>query len=1368
MPGQRDFPNSVYSRLIAGVVLLNLLVIVTVGFALYLSFDKYQQRAEITTQNLAKVISQNLDSVIEKVDLGVLVAVEEIQRQQALESIDAEALAVFMRRLQLRLPWVIGLRATDEQGWVTYGVDVPKDTRLSMADRLYFSSLRDNPALGLFINKPVMSRINQVWVINFARRLNRADGSFAGVVFANVSLDSLSKAFSNVDVGSRGAINLRDADMGLIVRYPAHAEPGSVIGDQTISAEFRRMLASGQTSGVFYTPTSFDNTPRVVSFRKLDAYPLWVSVGLARDDFLAEWWHEVLEMAGLVILFTLISVSSARFIVRAWLRQLQAGVKLAAEEEKFHTVADYTYDWEYWEGDDQQILYMTPSSQRVTGYTAEEFIADAGLLLSIIHADDRHLLADHRHDVEHLRLAEVDFRIVRRDGEIRWISHCCQAVFGADNSYRGRRISNRDITERHLFATEINRLAQAADQNPTGIQITDLQGILTYTNHAYTRITGYTFGEAYKMKPRALVSSEITADEYQACQANLAAGKLWKCALTNRHKNGELRWEQITASPIYDDAYQVCNYLYLRTDITEAKRTESALYKLNRELRAISNCNQALLRNDDEPSLLKEICRIVCDEAEYRMAWVGYLEKGQCQTIRPVAWAGFEDGYLAATDHSCGDAAGEHSPAAAAICSGEKVYVQDVCTDALMALARDAALQRGYRSVIALPLTDQNADIFGALTIYSAEPNAITGAEIRLLEELAGDLAFGISVLRDKAERLRTEERFRLTLEAAQVGVWDWDVKNDQWYASPTYYTMLGYPARDGMVDRHEWFESVHPEEQAEVSDKMSDVLCRDFTEYQYQARMRHADGSYRWQYVRGFGIKRDADGKVIRMLGIRMDIHDRKQNEEELRRYKEHLEDEIQQRTTDLIVARDAAEAANRAKSVFLANMSHELRTPLNAILGFSKLMRKNPQLSDEQRQNLDIINRSGEHLLALINDVLEMAKIEVGRLHLENAPFDLGNMVRDIADMMSVRAAEKGLRLLIDQASQFPRFIVGDEARLRQVLINLVGNAIKFTQQGGVTLRLGTRKNRISHLQIEVEDSGVGIPAADQQRIFEPFVQLGEQRDSQGTGLGLTITRQFVELMGGVLTLESHPDQGALFRIDLPLAEVNQADITGPSFDKAEAGTVIGLVEGQSDFRILIVEDQPENQLLLSKLMESVGFSCKVAGNGAQGIALFQSWQPHYIWMDRQMPVMDGLEATKRIRELPGGREVVIVAVTASAFLEQRSELLEAGMNDFVRKPYRFNEIYDCLAKHLGVRYVYEGIPEQNRQFAILTPDMLADLPASAREELKNALESLEPERIEKAIVLATAQDPELRKTLAYLADNFDYPAILRALPS
>ncbi|CAG0975815.1 hypothetical protein ANRL2_02001, partial [Anaerolineae bacterium] len=234
----------------------------------------------------------------------------------------------------------------------------------------------------------------------------------------------------------------------------------------------------------------------------------------------------------------------------------------------------------------------------------------------------------------------------------------------------------------------------------------------------------------------------------------------------------------------------------------------------------------------------------------------------------------------------------------------------------------------------------------------------------------------------------------------------------------------------------------------------------------------------------------RDEAGHIYRIVGITRDITDARQAEEEIRKLNQDLERRVEERTSALVIARNAAEAANQAKSVFLANMSHELRTPLNAILGFAELMHRDERLQEEQRQNLDIIRRSGDHLLTLINDVLEMAKIEAGRVQLDEAPFDLGRLVRDITDMMLIRAREKGLRLLIDQASEFPRFITGDEARLRQVLINLLSNAVKFTQKGGVTIRLGTRENHISHLVIEVEDSGPGIALEDRQRIFEPFV--------------------------------------------------------------------------------------------------------------------------------------------------------------------------------------------------------------------------------------------------------------------------------------
>jgi signal transduction histidine kinase/DNA-binding response OmpR family regulator len=522
---------------------------------------------------------------------------------------------------------------------------------------------------------------------------------------------------------------------------------------------------------------------------------------------------------------------------------------------------------------------------------------------------------------------------------------------------------------------------------------------------------------------------------------------------------------------------------------------------------------------------------------------------------------------------------------------------------------------------------------------------------------------------------------------------------------------------------------------------------------------------------VAGVGNKQeDYTETDVQQLSLLMEgtwrLIERMRSEEELKRYHNQLEDTVRQRTEELRLSRDAAEAANKAKSVFLANMSHELRTPLNAILGFSGIVRKDPLLPENERQNLEIINRSGEHLLTLINDVLEMAKIEAGGVQLSPTPFDLGDMVRDVTDMMQMRAKEKGLQLDIDQSSKFPRYIVGDEPRLRQVLINLIGNAIKYTEQGSVAVHLGTKHNENSHLLIEVEDSGPGIAAQDQPRIFEPFIQLGEHGISKGTGLGLTITRQYVQMMGGNISLESTLGKGSLFRIELPLAEVTEADIVKTK--QVAPGNVVGLTPGQKQYRLLIVEDQPDNQALLTQLMERVGLQIRVAENGQQGVELFQSWQPHLILMDRRMPVMDGEEATRHIRKLPGGQEVKIIAVTASAFKEQREKMFDAGMDDIVGKPYHPGEIYACLSKQLGIQFEYEGTAETREQARTLTPEMLSVLPDALRNELREAVESLENERIDQAIQQVAAHDQELKQTLTQLAEAFDYPAILQALTS
>jgi PAS domain S-box-containing protein len=504
--------------------------------------------------------------------------------------------------------------------------------------------------------------------------------------------------------------------------------------------------------------------------------------------------------------------------------------------------------------------------------------------------------------------------------------------------------------------------------------------------------------------------------------------------------------------------------------------------------------------------------------------------------------------------------------------------------------------------------------------------------------------------------------------------------------------------------------------------------------------------------------------GTIRNFVAIKRDISEIKQAADELRRHKDNLEREVQQRTADLMLARDAAEAANRAKSVFLANMSHELRTPLNAILGFSSLIRRDPQLSESQRDNLGIINRSGEHLLMLINDVLEIAKIEAGRLQLETAPFDLGSMVREVVDMLQLRALEKGLTLLLDQSSEFPRYIKGDEARLRQIIVNLLGNAVKFTEQGGVVIRLGVKSNANEHLVLEIEDTGPGIAPENLQRVFQPFVQVGESGGQKGTGLGLTITRQFVQMMGGTIDAESTLGKGSRFRVVIPVERASAVDKLRP--EQEAPGEVVGLAPDQPRYRILIAEDQRDNQLLLSRLMTDLGIEVKIAENGERCIELYREWHPDLIWMDRRMPVMDGLETTRSIRQLPDGEQVKIVAVTASAFKEQQQEMLDAGMNDFVRKPYRFDEIYDCLARQLGVRYLYRSGAVENAPSVPLAPEMLANLPGALRQKLKDALKGLDCERIMEVLREVAKVDPELGQKLFRLAEYFDYLPILNAL--
>jgi predicted ATPase/signal transduction histidine kinase/CheY-like chemotaxis protein len=467
---------------------------------------------------------------------------------------------------------------------------------------------------------------------------------------------------------------------------------------------------------------------------------------------------------------------------------------------------------------------------------------------------------------------------------------------------------------------------------------------------------------------------------------------------------------------------------------------------------------------------------------------------------------------------------------------------------------------------------------------------------------------------------------------------------------------------------------------------------------------------------------------------------------------------------------AEEAAESANQAKSTFLANISHELRTPLNAILGFSRMLVRDRDVSDDQQEKLGIINRSGKHLLDMIEDILSLSKIEAGHAELRPETFEVAKMLQELGQMMKSRAEGKGLRFSLELDPTLPPYAKADMGKLRQILINLLGNAVKFTSEGGVSLRaralpIADDPSTVT-LQLEIEDSGPGIAPKQVKEIFEPFIQAQQIRSSlKGTGLGLAISKSFVEMMDGEISVDSTPGKGSLFRVELPMVLVEAAEVV----DTGSAGpAVLGLESGQAVWRILVVEDDPDNRLLLSSFLGKVGFEIREAENGEQAVALFEQWQPHFIWMDMRMPVMDGYEATTKIRSLPGGDTVKIVAITASAFKEQVKNILQAGCDEVVHKPFKEHEIFECMARQLGVKYIYEEKEAHgaHKPGTNLTAEMLADLPPDLLRELHKATLVLNRETILAVIERIEPLAPDTAKGLETLMDNFQVGLIRNLL--
>jgi PAS domain S-box-containing protein len=479
------------------------------------------------------------------------------------------------------------------------------------------------------------------------------------------------------------------------------------------------------------------------------------------------------------------------------------------------------------------------------------------------------------------------------------------------------------------------------------------------------------------------------------------------------------------------------------------------------------------------------------------------------------------------------------------------------------------------------------------------------------------------------------------------------------------------------------WTEGVHPED----LERCVHIYVSAFEArlpFSMDYRIRHANGTYHW--IRDDGNPRyDADGQFIGFIGFCVDITAQKETAAELEQHRHHLERLVEERTSDLLIAKEAAEAANLAKSTFLANMSHELRTPMNAIMGMTDLVLRRIT-EPKQIDQLCKVKQASAHLLSVINDILDLSKIEADKLTLGEVRFNFAQVLESLSIMIGQRAAEKGLKLFFDLPAEIAGIpVVGDPLRLGQVLLNLAGNAVKFTEHGSVTVRIRKAEESSDEIVLccEVQDTGIGIAAESQKRLFIAFEQADPTmtRKYGGTGLGLAISKRLVEIMGGSLGIESAPGQGSTFWFFVPMKKARDA---APAALPLAGQTTERLLKTiHAGARILLAEDEPINQEVSSNLLEDVGLTVDLAEDGAVAVAMAQRSHYDLILMDMQMPQMNGLEATRVIRALPGYADTPILAMTANAFVEDKERCLAAGMNDFITKPVDPDRFFETILR-------------------------------------------------------------------------------------
>jgi PAS domain S-box-containing protein len=750
------------------------------------------------------------------------------------------------------------------------------------------------------------------------------------------------------------------------------------------------------------------------------------------------------------------------------------------------------------------------------------------------------------------------------------------------------------------------------------------------------------------------------------------------CELRIVRAGGQVRWVRVAARPIWSDhAQRVTGFFGAVSDISDQKAAEEALdesrrqrereadelRRVNRTLQAFVHSDQAVLRATDEGGYLQDVCRIIVEDCGYAMVWVGLAEHDEARTVRPVAWAGFEAGYLETLQITWADTERGRGPTGTAIRTGRTSVCGNILTDPRLLPWRAEAVRRGYAASMSLPLI-VDGGVLGALTIYFQQPGPLPDDEVRLLEQLAGDFARGIQVLRLRAARTRaeedlahSEERYRrlvdLTPDALFVNRGDRVV-----FVNPAGVRLFGASAPGEILGRSP-LELFHPDSHDLVRGRIRELLSGGIVP-PVEEKILRLDGTT-LDVESAASSFYDRDGLAIQV--VLHDITGRKRGEERLRAVNERLME------------------ADRRKDEFLSTLSHELRTPLNAVLGWAHMLLGAPPDAEVVRKGVEAIARSARAQASLINDMLDVSRIITGKMRLDTHPLAVAGAVEAAVDAVRPAAAGKGVDLRVDIRAN--PVLLGDLDRLQQVFWNLLSNAVKFTPAGGVV------RVEVDHAdaraRVRVTDTGIGIDLGFLPHVFERFWQVDSSthRSYSGLGLGLAIVRHLVELHGGTVTAESAgAGQGAAFTVLLPVRAVQTW--AGPVPPQHDVEAAPALPPSLAGLRVMVVDDDPDARELLAASLGQCGAEVVVAGSAADALDLLARQVPDVLVSDIGMPGQDGYDLIRavRARSRDEGGLVPAVALTAYGREEDRLQALRAGYQQHVPKPISPVELATVVA--------------------------------------------------------------------------------------